>query len=216
MSGGQSVQALGSRSLMIGRQLGLFDALSPGVDSSFSDVRHIDLDATSWIEHVPGWMHGSEQLFDELLETAPWEQRERWMYTRQVAEPRLTAQYNDISLAPQPMLHTVAAALSSHYGVCYRSLWINLYRDGHDSTAWHGDQIGHTEEESIVPVLSLGATRRFLIRASEGGRSLSFRPGAGDLIVMGGRCQRDWRHCVPKQLTPASSRISINFSTGRR
>jgi alkylated DNA repair dioxygenase AlkB len=137
------------------------------------------------------------------------------MYTQRVVEPRLTAEYADIRDAPQPLLHAVAASLSEHYGVDYRSLWINLYRDQHDSTAWHGDVIGKVQEQSTVPVLTLGATRRFLIRATSGGPSTVFRPISGDLIVMGGRCQRDWRHCVPKQTDPAGPRISINFAPER-
>ena len=63
-----------------------------------------------------------------------------------------------------------------------------------------------------MPVLSLGATRRFLIRPAEGGKSVSLAAASGDLIVMGGRAQRDWRHSVPKQATPAGPRISINFA----
>jgi alkylated DNA repair dioxygenase AlkB len=194
------------------RQPGLFDALPPALDTTFADARRIELDHRSWVEHVPGWLRGSDQLFTELLEAAPWEQRERWMYDHQVTEPRLTAQYPDIGEVPYPMLHAVVGALSSHYGVEYRSLWINLYRDHRDSTAWHGDTIGRTREQCIVPVLSLGATRRFLIGPVGGGRSFVLKPAGGDLVVMGGRCQRDWRHCVPKQAEPAGARISINLA----
>jgi alkylated DNA repair dioxygenase AlkB len=196
-------------------QLGLFDVLAPRLDVEFLSARRIDLDETSWIEHVPGWLTGSEHLFAELLETAPWEQRDRWMFTRQVTEPRLTAEYPDIASAPQGLLHHVAAVLSSHYAADYRSLWINLYRNNRDSTSWHGDLIGRVQEQSVVPVLSLGGTRRFLIRPAAGGKSLSLQPASGDLIVMGGRAQRDWRHCVPKLATPAGARISVNFSTER-
>jgi alkylated DNA repair dioxygenase AlkB len=196
-------------------QPGLFDVLEPRLDVDFLSARRIDLDGTSWIEHVPGWLTGSEQLFSELLETARWEERERWMYTRQVTEPRLTAEYPDIAAAPQAWLHKIAKALSTHYGADYRSLWINLYRHNRDSTSWHGDLIGRVQEQSVVPVLSLGATRRFLIRRVEGGKSLSFQPASGDLIVMGGRAQRDWRHSVPKLASPAGARISVNFSTER-
>jgi alkylated DNA repair dioxygenase AlkB len=196
------------------RQLGLFDEpRAAGFD--FSGARHIDLDETSWIEHLPGWMRGSEELFEQLRATAPWEQRERWMYTRRVIEPRLTAEYPDIAKAPQPLLHRVAAALTAHYGVAYNSLWINLYRDQRDSTSWHGDLVGRVEEESIVPVLSLGATRRFLIRSTAGGKSRSLQVASGDLVVMGGRGQRDFRHCVPKLAAPTGPRISVNFAPYR-
>jgi alkylated DNA repair dioxygenase AlkB len=64
-----------------------------------------------------------------------------------------------------------------------------------------------------VPVLSLGAQRRFLIKPVSGGASVAFAPRGGDLLVMGGRAQRDWRHTAPKQTRPAGPRISLNFSS---
>jgi alkylated DNA repair dioxygenase AlkB len=181
------------------------------LDLDFPSARRIELDAHSWVEHVPNWLAADRELFEELIRTAGWEQRERWMYNRRLAEPRLTAEYQDVSQAPQ-QLRTVTAELAARYAVDYRFIWLNLYRDQRDSTSWHGDPIGKRQETSTVPVLSLGATRRFLIKPAQGGKSLSFTVASGDLIVMGGRAQRDWRHCVPKQQTPAGPRISINFA----
>jgi alkylated DNA repair dioxygenase AlkB len=193
-------------------QPGLFDTGEPVVDETFRTARRVQLDAHSWVEHVPTWLTGSEQLFDELRQTAGWEQRERWMYTQKVVEPRLTAEYPVLADAPHPTLHVIASALSRHYGVEYDGLWINFYRDHRDSTGWHGDGRSTRRRECVVPVLTLGAARRFLIRPAAGGRSTVFQPLSGDLIVMGGRCQTDWRHCVPKQSTGAGPRISVNFT----
>src|SRR4051794_6012799 len=186
------------------------------VEFDFSRARRVSLDRTSWIEHIPDWLGRPEALFAELMDCAPWLQRDRWMYTRTVIEPRLTADFPDVDEAPLPHLRAIAAALSEHYGVRYCSLWVNLYRDQHDSTAWHGDNIGRVQAESIVPVLTLGASRRFLIRPTDGGTAATFRPCSGDLIVMGGRAQRDWRHCVPKESLPSGPRISINFAPERQ
>ena len=183
----------------------------PCVDPSFATRQRTALDATSWVELVPGWLANPDALFARLLDALPWEQRERYMYTGMVTEPRLTAEIRDLTAAPSPLLVEAAAALSTHYGVCYDGLWINLYRDGRDSTAWHGDRISCKRDDCIVPVLTLGATRRFLIKPKQGGRSLAFRPTAGDLVVMGGRCQRDCLHAVPKTAEPCGARISLNF-----
>ena len=196
-------------------QPSFFSASAASPEFDFSSARHIALDAGSWIEHIPNWLAEPEALFAKLMEVAPWLQRDRWMYTRTVIEPRLTADFPNVDDVPLPALRAIATELSAHYGVRYRSLWVNLYRDQHDSTAWHGDNIGRVQAESIVPVLTLGATRRFLIRPTSGGRTLTFRPVSGDLIVMGGRAQRDWRHCVPKEATPSGPRISINFAPER-
>jgi alkylated DNA repair dioxygenase AlkB len=197
-------------------QPSIFGAAVAAAEFDFSHARRIALDDASWIEHIPNWLAQPVALFADLLETAPWLQRDRWMYTRTVIEPRLTADYPDVAQAPLEALRSIAAALSEHYRVRYGSLWVNLYRNQHDSTAWHGDNIGRVQAESIVPVLTLGASRRFLIRPIHGGgRTWTFRPLSGDLIVMGGRAQRDWRHCVPKESTPSGPRISINFAPER-
>jgi alkylated DNA repair dioxygenase AlkB len=197
---------------MSDRQGDLFEALGPAIDADFSSAQRIELDATSWVERVPGWLRASGALFDELKATAPWEQRSRYMYDRRVIEPRLTAEYQDVSDAPQELLRTITETLAQHYGVGYRYIWLNLYRTHRDSTSWHGDPIGKIQETSTVPVLSLGATRRFLIKPAVGGASVPLTVRSGDLVVMGGRCQRDWRHSVPKQAVPAGPRISINFA----
>jgi len=194
-------------------QLGLFATEEMAVDRSFGTAQRTDLDATSWVEHVPGWLTGSEHLLAALVATPGWEQRSRWMINRTVLEPRLTAEYPDVAAAPVPMLYTAAAALSVHYGVTYDGLWVNFYRDHRDSTGWHGDWPTCKRELCVVPVLSLGAPRRFLLKPRGGGRSIGLTPAGGDLIVMGGRCQRDWLHSVPKQKAPAGVRISVNFSS---
>lgn len=181
------------------------------LNETFVTAHRVRLDAQSWVEHVPGWLTGAERLFEELLDVGRWERRQRWMYGKRVTEPRLTAQYPDLAGAPRT-LQQAARTLTAHYGVTYDRLWLNLYRNHRDSTGWHGDGASTRRRECVVPVLSLGAARRFLIRPTAGGPSLTFRPLAGDLIVMGGRCQTDWRHCVPKETWPARSRISVNFA----
>ena len=178
--------------------------------------RRVQLDAASWIELIPGWLAAADTLFACLLERLPWQQRTRPMFERIVLEPRLTAEIHDLTEAPHPSLRQAADALSTRFGVRYDHVWLNLYRDGQDSTAWHRDRFSCRRELCTVPVLSLGATRRFLIKPRAGGPSHALRPAAGDLIVMGGRCQRDWVHAVPKAAGVLGARISINFQSSEQ
>jgi alkylated DNA repair dioxygenase AlkB len=186
--------------------------LPVAVDKTFSAATRIQLDATSWVDHVQGWLAGDAELMEALMEQADWEQRSRWMYTRTVAEPRLTAEYPVIADAPQPVLHYLTEALSAHYRRPYARLWMNWYRDNADGTGWHADRPANQQDEAVIPVLSLGATRRFLIRPDGGGPSTTIVTHGGDLVVMGGRCQKDYQHSVPKQRQPAGARLSLNFS----
>lgn len=179
----------------------------------FTSARRQALGAHTWIEVVPGWMSGSHALLDRLVTSVAWEQRDRRMFEQVFREPRLTGEYRDVRDAPESVLLDACQALSEHYAIHYDGLWMNFYRDGQDSTSWHRDTISRHRSETIVPVLTLGATRRFLIKPRAGGQSFVFRPASGDLIVMGGRAQTDWVHSVPKEPDVAERRISINFQS---
>lgn len=135
------------------------------------------------------------------------------MFTRVVEEPRLTAELEIIADAPFPDISAMAELFAERYCVQYESVWMNLYRDQNDSTAWHGDWGSCKRDICVVPVVSFGAARRFFIRHKDGGKSHVFIVNSGDLIVMGGRCQKDWVHAVPKETVRTGPRISINFGS---
>ena len=199
-------------------QPGLFDAKEAGpisFDASFSALRRIDLDPASWLDVQEGWVRGSDRLFDRILKGRKWSQRTRRMYDGRVLEPRLTAPWNLRSGAPlEPaVLEEIRLALSRRYGVVFDSIGFNLYRDGQDSVAWHGDKIFKEIEEPIVALVSLGEPRKFLLRPRGGGKSRSFHLGRGDLLVTGGKTQRTWEHSVPKAAA-AGPRISLAFRYG--
>lgn len=189
------------------------DAGEIAIDTAFSRVLRTALDATSWVELVPGWLSGSEKLFSQLGRSVPWQQHHRKVFDQWFLEPRLTAEYRDLGDMPDPQLREAAAVLSARYGTRYDSVWLNLYRDGRDSTGWHRDRSSCRRPECVVPVLTLGATRRFLIKPRCGGASVAFSPRSGDLVVMGGRSQQDWLHGVPKVPGAIGARISVNFQS---
>ncbi|HZA60333.1 MAG TPA: alpha-ketoglutarate-dependent dioxygenase AlkB [Actinomycetota bacterium] len=182
------------------------------IDRSFAWLQRIDLDDASWVDHAPAWIAGADHLFEAVLESRGWTQRSRRMYDKRVLEPRLTAPWNAASgeaLDP-PILDEIRDLLSEHYDRDFDSVGFNLYRDGTDSVAWHGDRIPKEIEDPIVALVSLGEPRAFLLRPRGGGERRSFVLGHGDLLVTGGRTQRDWEHSVPK-VARAGPRISLAY-----
>ena len=126
--------------------------------------------------------------------------------------PKLTLISHDLC----PYVQRAVIALAEK-GVAFDRVWVNLYRDGQDSVAWHPDRNGRVHRDPLVATVSLGARRKFQLRPRGGGRiALVLEPGCGDLVVMGGACQHDWEHCVPKTARAVGPRMSVTIrhSTG--
>ncbi|MGW0337978.1 alpha-ketoglutarate-dependent dioxygenase AlkB [Streptomyces sp. NPDC003011] len=179
-------------------------------------IRRTGLGLGAWIDVLPGWLSGSDVLFEQLAADVPWRAERRKMYDQVVDVPRLLAFYGAGDTLPHPLLAEARDALGAHYaeelrepfttaGLCY-------YRDGRDSVAWHGDRIGRgAHEDTMVAILSVGTPRDLLLRPARGGDTIRRPLGHGDLIVMGGSCQRTWEHSIPKTARAAGPRISIQF-----
>ncbi|HEX2317340.1 MAG TPA: alpha-ketoglutarate-dependent dioxygenase AlkB [Thermomonospora sp.] len=179
-------------------------------------VRRTALTDGAWIDLRPTWMLGADTLFGELADTVPWRAERRHMYDRVVDVPRLLAFYDEDEPLPHPALDEALTALNDHYaaelGEPFRTAGLCLYRDGRDSVAWHGDRIGRgSTEDTMVAIISIGTPRALLLRPRTGGQALRHELGHGDLLVMGGSCQRTWEHAVPKTTRPTGPRISIQF-----
>jgi alkylated DNA repair dioxygenase AlkB len=175
------------------------------------------LGAGAWVDLRPGWLTGGDAVFDVLHHEVPWRAERRQMYDNVVDVPRLTRFYDAGEALPHPMLVTVREALSDHYalelGERFVTAGLCLYRDGRDSVAWHGDRIGRsTTEDTMVAILSVGSPRPLMLRPRNGGTpTLRLPLGHGDLVVMGGSCQRTWDHAIPKTAKDVGPRISIQF-----
>src|SRR4051794_4844495 len=171
----------------------------------------------AWVDVRRGWLSGASVLFERLRDGVEWRAEKRPMYDRVVDVPRLLCFVDEGEPAPDPVLAEAKAALDRHYGAelgePFATLGMCLYRDGRDSVAWHGDTIGRAlREDTMVAILSIGAPRALLLRPRGGGApALRYEVGHGDLLVMGGSCQRTWEHAVPKSTRPVGPRISIQF-----
>jgi alkylated DNA repair dioxygenase AlkB len=191
-------------------------APSPGL-GPLARLARTDLAHGAWIDFLPGWMTGADELFDRLLTAVPWRAERRRMYERVVDVPRLLCFYAEGEELPDPLLAEARDALDARYqaelGERLVTAGLCLYRDGRDSVAWHGDTIGRGSfEDTMVAILSLGTPRPLLLRpARGGGPTLRHELGHGDLLVMGGSCQRTWQHAIPKSARPTGARISVQF-----
>lgn len=196
-------------------QRSLFGTCDPNVDTQFLQTERVELDATSWVDHGPGWLAGSDALFDDLLDRLSLRQRRNIpMYDQLVDEPRLTAWWHaDDQPAGEPheLLADIRQLLLERYHRPFDSIGFNLYRDGNDSVAWHGDRHRHVVVNPVIAIVSVGAPRPFRLRPRGGGQSLSWSLGNGDLFVMGGACQHLWEHTVPKVRLTTGPRLSITF-----
>lgn len=195
-------------------QQSLFDGGTPHLDVSFAALERVDLDETSWIDYCPGWLAGSDELFAELLAAGHWGQRQVHMYDKLVVEPRLTAGFaTDVADESTPdALVQITDVLSERYDVRLDRVWVNLYRDGADSVAWHGDRNARVHRNPLVATVSLGARRKFQLRQKGTTRvAHTLLPGHGDLVVMGGACQHDWEHTVPKVAKAPGARMSVTI-----
>ena len=169
----------------------------------------------AWVDVQRNWLHEADDVFSTLVARVPWRAERREMYDAVVDVPRLVHTYLGGDPLPHPALTLARTALSEHYlpelgepfvtaGCCY-------YRDGRDSVAWHGDTIGRGRTaDTMVAIVSVGDPRRLLLRPRGGGASIALTMGHGDLVVMGGSCQRTWEHAVPK-VAHSGPRISVQF-----
>lgn len=200
----------------MGWQPSLLEVGSPGVDRGFATIHRHELADGAWVDHQPAWLTGADTLFERLVHELPWRTRPVAMDGERLVEPRLTWWWRRDDADAPPLPGVVVEALrvlSARYERDFDSVGCNLYRGGADSVGWHAEREGRTGPEPVVAMVSLGEARPFLLRPAGGGASRAFRLGHGDLLVMGGSCQRTWQHRVPK-VRAAGPRMSLTFRHG--
>jgi len=198
-------------------QPSMFDVdAAPDLGPLAGRMRRHRLTRGAWVDHLPGWVRNSDAILDVLLHEVGWRAERRTMYDSEVDVPRLLRWYGGGEPLPHDLLTRAREELSRHYaaelGEPFVTAGMCLYRDGRDSVAWHGDTTGRSSHsDTMVAIVSFGSPRPLMLRPRGGGQSLRFPLGHGDLVVMGGSCQRTWEHCVPKTARPVGPRVSVQF-----
>jgi alkylated DNA repair dioxygenase AlkB len=179
------------------------------IDPKLPSVERIVLERGAWLDLAREWLSGDDALFELLRRRVAWRSERRVMYERAVDVPRQIAALDDAADL-HPVLEEMRAALDARYATRFERLSVAFYRDGRDSVAWHGDRVARRMPEALVATVSVGAPRKFLLRPTGGGESIPLSLGRGDLLVMGGSCQRTYQHAIPK-VSRADPRIAIMF-----
>lgn len=174
----------------------------------------------------PHWLErGSAQtLFDELLATIPWEVHRIRLFGREVDSPRLSCwigdpdaayTYSGTRFVPRPWpqaLLPVRERLSRESGVDFNSVLANLYRNGNDSMGWHSDSEAELGPQPTIASLSLGATRRFVLKQRrDPSVKLAVELPPGSLLLMRGYTQTNYKHALPRTAKPVGARINLTF-----
>src|SRR5881296_2150790 len=185
----------------------------------------IPLASGAWLDHDPGWLSPAEadQALGALRDELAWEQREIVLFGRRILQPRLIAwaggvgyRYSGQTLEPRPFTPAAGRLLARVHeraGVPFNHVLANRYRSGDDSMGLHADDEPELGEDPVVAIVSLGASRRLVIRPRRkgAGQRHDLDLGHGALLVMGGACQRHYVHGVPRQAGIQGERISLTF-----
>lgn len=202
--------AAGSNDIVGGALQGsLLVAGAPEVQAP--DFQRIALGPGSWVDVARNVLGGADEVLYDLIGSTDWSVGRRWMYDREVDDPRASRWYRLEDGDPHPRLAEIRRLLEGHYRRPLGGVGLNHYRDGSDSVAFHADRELRTIADSIVAILVLGQRRPFLLRPAGGGPSVDLSPGSGDVVVMGGRCQADFEHTVPKSSRRMGPRISASW-----
>ena len=184
----------------------------------------VPLSRGAWVDVQRGWLAGSAPLFTRLAQAVPWRAERRRMYDRTVDVPRLLCFYGENAPLPDPALDACRDALNAHYaaelGEPFVTAGLCFYRDGGTASPGTATPSGAARPRTrwSDSLARRGAAAAAAARAAASVRprgpsagTLRYNLGHGDLIVMGGSCQRTWEHAVPKSARPAGPRISVQF-----
>ena len=191
-------------------QATLFGSLPFHLGDLVATAQRTQLDDDCWVDHAPGWVQGADDLYATIRDSLAWRSHRRWIVDSEVVEPRLSTNITEPSTALQEIGH----CLTDHYGVDLVASWANLYRDGRDSVAWHGDRFRPGAVHETVALASFGGPRTLRIRPRGGGPSRPWNLASGDLLVMGGPTQHRFEHCIPKT-AGSGGRISVAYRCPR-
>lgn len=164
------------------------------------------------------------QLLAQLRHGIDWRQHEVRLFGRRLPAPRLSAWYGEPGCAYRysgtcheplpftPVLQQIRARLAALTGHDFDGVLLNLYRDGNDAMGWHSDDERELGPAPLIASVSLGATRRFLLRRRDDhARRQALELADGSLLLMEPPLQAFWQHALPRTRRPCGERINLTW-----
>lgn len=189
-------------------------------------LRHNLLKPPAEVYYLPSFLAAeqADSLLNHLLTQVPWKQEPIQLFGKKVMQPRLTAwqsdqglsyRYSGITMTGQTFderLRELKTALTIRCGCDFNSVLLNLYRNGEDSMGWHRDNEPELGPEPVIASVSLGASRRFTMRMyKDKSDQKRFLLEHGSLLLMKGKTQELYEHCLPKTKHLTAPRINLTF-----
>ena len=190
------------------------------------DVREDDLGHGCWARLIPGFVSAHDSVMQTLVAKLPLRQEPITMFGKTHLTPRLTSwhgdpgcgyRYSGRGFEPAPWVPALALIrdrLREATSYPFNSVLVNFYRDGADAMGAHADderELGPSRDDIGSASVSLGARRRFLLRRKVGGETNEYALGCGDLFVMGGQTQTQFKHWVPRTKKPVGPRMNLTY-----
>ena len=155
----------------------------------------------------------ADRLYNFLLKTTSWKQRERKMYDKMIPDPRLTAWHGKQGDPWNPELLLIKDKVQQNCGIVFDSVLLNLYRNGQDSVSWHSDTVPASGKHHAIASVSFGETRPFRIRHKFNKEiaPVEILLTHGSFLLMGETMQDYWEHHIPKTSRHVAPRINLTF-----
>ena len=185
-----------------------------------------DLPNADW-HYTPGFLSSvdADGLLEALLALPDWAPDRIRMFGREYSTPRSIAWYGDpgatyrySGVMHQPLAWPACIAdlrerLRRETALEFNGALANYYRDGRDSMGWHSDDERGLGTRPVIASVSVGATRRFLLRhrTRRDVATVEIELGHGSLFVMRGATQKLWKHSLPKSSRCVGARVNLTF-----
>ncbi len=165
----------------------------------------------------------ADDFYNYLLTEIPWRPDEAVIFGKLIETKRKIAWYGDESfeytysgrtkraLSWTPQLLALKEACENLTGEKYNSCLLNLYHDGSEGMAWHGDGEKDLKKNGAIASLTFGAERKFAFKHKATKEKVELQLSHGSLLVMKDETQSHWLHRLPPTKKVSSPRINLTF-----